>query len=91
MPAELGTFLPPVVGALGPSSGDGRVVRLLGDGELYEDAGGGWQRLRYDVARPQALSGAQQAQARSNIGAASATDLGDTSADPVAAYHAAKA
>lgn len=46
-------------------------------------------RVRVDAA--QALSGAQQTQARSNIGAQDAASVGDTDQDLVAAYSAAKA
>ena len=41
-------------------------------------------RVRFDAT--QALTGSQQAQARTNIGAASATDLGDPNADYVATF-----
>lgn len=48
------------------------------------------KRVRIDT--PQQLSQAEMAQARSNIGAASATDLGNVAnADFVATYQAAKA
>ena len=46
-------------------------------------------RVRYDAA--QALSAPEQAQARSNIGAQAAADVGDTDHDFVADYTAAKA
>ena len=46
-------------------------------------------RVRYDAA--QALSAPQQAQARSNIGAQAAADVGNTDHDFVADYTAAKA
>lgn len=46
-------------------------------------------RVRFDAA--QVLDAAQQTQARSNIGAASATAVGNTDQDLVAAYTAAKA
>lgn len=46
-------------------------------------------RVRWDAA--QSLTGPQQAQARSNIGAASAADLGDPNTDLVAAFTAALA
>ncbi|UQN10343.1 hypothetical protein [Deinococcus sp. QL22] len=47
-------------------------------------------RVRFDDV--QSLTAPQQAQARANIGAASAADTGDAAgADPVAAYTAAKA
>lgn len=46
-------------------------------------------RVRYDAA--QALTAPQQAQARTNIGAADASLFGNTDADLVAAYVAAKA
>lgn len=46
-------------------------------------------RVRYDAA--QTLTGPQQAQARTNIGAVSAADVGDTDHNFVADYTAAKA
>ena len=46
-------------------------------------------RVRYDAA--QALSAPQQVQARTNIGAQAAADVGDTDHDFVADYTAAKA
>ena len=46
-------------------------------------------RVRYDAA--QALSDPQKAQARSNIGAQAAADVGDTDHDFVADYNTAKA
>lgn len=46
-------------------------------------------RVRFDAA--QTLSAAQQAQARSNIGAVAAEEVGDTSTDFVAAFRAALA
>lgn len=46
-------------------------------------------RVRYDAA--QSLTAAQKTQACTNIGAASATDVGDTERDFVADYTAAKA
>lgn len=46
-------------------------------------------RVRYDAA--QALSAPQQAQARSNIGAQAAADVGDTDHNFVADYNTAKA
>ena len=46
-------------------------------------------RVRYDAA--QALSAPQQAQARDNIGAQAAADVGDTDHDFVADYNTAKA
>lgn len=46
-------------------------------------------RVRYDAA--QALTAPQQSQARSNIGAVAAADVGDTDRDFVADYSAAKA
>lgn len=45
-------------------------------------------RVRYDAV--QSLTSPQQAQARTNIGAASATGVGDTEADFVADYNTAK-
>ena len=45
------------------------------------------KRVRYDAA--QTLTVAEQAQARSNIGAAAASDVGDTTFDFVAAFEAA--
>lgn len=45
------------------------------------------KRVRYDAA--QTLTAAEQAQARSNIGAVAATDVGDTAFDFVAAFEAA--
>ena len=46
-------------------------------------------RVRYDAA--QALSAPQQAQARNNIGAQAASDVGDTDRDFVGDYNTAKA
>jgi hypothetical protein len=46
-------------------------------------------RVRFDAA--QSLTGPQQDQARTNIGAASAAAVGDTEVDLVAIYNAAKA
>ena len=46
-------------------------------------------RVRYDAA--QTLTAPQQAQARTNIGAVSTTDVGDTNRDFVADYTTAKA
>jgi capsid protein len=45
------------------------------------------KRVRYDAA--QTLTAAEQAQARSNIGAVAASDVGDTAFDFVAAFEAA--
>jgi len=45
------------------------------------------KRVRYDAA--QALTAPEQAQARSNIGAVAAADVGDTAFDFVAAFEAA--
>ena len=45
------------------------------------------KRVRYDAA--QTLTAAEQAQARSNIGAVAASDVGDTTFDFVAAFEAA--
>jgi capsid protein len=45
------------------------------------------KRVRYDAA--QALTAPEQAQARSNIGAIAAADVGDTAFDFVAAFEAA--
>lgn len=46
-------------------------------------------RVRFDAA--QSLTGAQQTQARSNIGAAVAADVGDTTTDYAAYYSTSKA
>lgn len=46
-------------------------------------------RVRFDAA--QSLTGAQQTQARSNIGSAAAADVGDTTTDYAAYYSTSKA
>lgn len=48
---QAGDFAFPDVASLGNSAGDGRIRRLTGDGELYEDVAGGWRKVRADTLK----------------------------------------